>query len=471
MAKPNLIPVVLAVVVALGLSACASQPAKPPALELPSQPAKPAPAELDRWWLSFADPQLDKLIDEALAHNSDVLLASERVQAARASLALATSALYPEVNATGSASRNSSSQATDQPRQPGAPVATNTYRLGLAMSYELDLWGRVAAGRMMAEQTVNASRYNQEAGRAMVAAAVVRSYFTLLSLDRQLQMAERHLAIRQELRTLRQKRRAAGLDGPDSLEAAEQALAQASGNRAQLASGRDKAELALAGLLGRSPRQIVEAKPDRATGFERYAGTAEIPAGLPSDLLQRRPDVRAAEADYAAADAGVAEARRRYFPSLSLTGFLGGESASLSDVLKSAARTWNVAAAVSQPLTGFVRIGAQVDAAEANKRQAELRYQQVARSAYTDALSALTQHRSSRDSWREAEKRLQSQQRLDQLAQLRFKQGVIDRLALLEAESGRLGAEYERDNALRDRLTALVDVYQALGGGWSGKLE
>lgn len=455
-------PTLLALLVAAGLAGCATTP--PPALELPTPQGETAPAELGQWWQSLNDPTLNALIDEALAHNADVLIAIESVGQSRATLRQAKVALLPDVNATLNATRRNPSDETSQPGQGGT---SNVFTGGFSVSYEIDLWGRVWKAKDAALANLLASQYARESTRSAVAAQTARSYFALLALDAEEALLTQTLATRDEAYTLQQKRYSAGAAGEYELKLAEAERASVAAALPQTVAAREKAEAALAVLLGRSPKAVIEGHVARGNGLAVLAKAPEIPAGLPADLLTRRPDVRQAEAQLAFADASLDEAKRRYFPSLTLTGFLGGESLELSDLFSAPARTWNIAGQLLQPIVGMAKIDAQVDSAKASRNQAEISYAQTARAAYGDARSALATHRGAREALIATEARADAQNKVKELADKRYKAGVSSYLDQLNAERDRLAAERDRVSALQARLNALVDVYQALGGGWS----
>ncbi|MFC4158038.1 efflux transporter outer membrane subunit [Chitinimonas lacunae] len=460
-------PLIAALALAGLLAGCATTPTAPPQLELPQGTLASAPVELERWWTSFQDPALTGLIDEALANNVDVLAAQQRLAQSRAELGLANSAFLPEVGLALSGSRGSASGDVQQPRQAQPTPTGNQYRGGLTLSYEIDLSGRLRAARTAADARLAASRYAREGTAASVAGQVAKAYFTLLHLDADQALATQALSARQEALGLRHKLLSAGMARREDIQLAEAQLASTRASLVQTEALRERAEASLAVLLGRSPRQIMAAAPPREPVLAKLAQAPEIPAGLHAELLQRRPDVRAAEAQLVAASAGVDEARARYFPSLSLSGFFGGESLSLSNLLESSTRTWNIGAAIAQPLVGLYRVGRQVEQAQAVREQVLLTYQQTARQAYADTRAALAAHRAAREQLVAAESTAKAVAAVSELTNLRLRQGAASRLDLLDVENDRLSVERNRATALRDRVNALVDVYQALGGGWS----
>ncbi len=458
----------LAVALTLTIAGCAST-YQALQLELPTAAQDSAPAEFAAWWQQFNDPVLTALVEEALAHNVDVLTAMQSVEQSRSSLRQAKLAMLPDVSLGGNVTRQ---QASDYTAQPGQTGISTIYNAGFNASYEIDLWGRAWKARDAVAAQLLASQYARETTRSAIAAQTARSYFTLLALDAQLALLQQTQSTRNDALRLQQMRFRAGASGDYELQLSQAELASVTARLPATTAALEQAEAALAVLLGRSPRDIVEGHVARGTELQALSATPEIPAGLTADLLTRRPDVRQAEARLAAADANLQETRRRYFPGLGITGFFGAESLSLSTLLDSAARSWNVTGAVTQSIVGLAKVGAQVDAAEATRTQAELAYAQAARNAYADARSALAGQRAAREVLVATQQRVDNQSRVKSIVELRYKGGAVSFLDLLNAERDRLSAETDRVTALQDRLNSLVDVYQAFGGGWnSGNRE
>jgi multidrug efflux system outer membrane protein len=451
------------------LAACATQ-TKPPTFELPEQMNAPAAefAGLDRWWMLFNDAQLTALIEEALQNNLDLRAAVARIDEARATLAIARSSLFPSLDASAQAARSRRSGAT--PFAFGPPIST-VYDAGLRSAYEVDLWGKLRAGRSAAEAQWYASRYSAQTVRMALAAQVASTYFNLRALDAELSVARATLATRVENLRLQRSRYSAGVANEFEVQQADAERAAVAALVPALERAVAQAESALAVLAGRSPRGVYTPVVARGAELEKVSAPPEVPSGLPSDLLARRPDLRSAEANLASADARIDEARAQYFPSLSLTASYGGESTELSDLLTAPARVWSIAGGLLQPIIGIARIGAQVDAATARREQAVIAYQQAVQSAFRDAHDALAAHRSARAVFVAQEERRAALAEALRLADLRYRNGYSSYLEVLDAQRNLLAAERERLNALRDRQTALVDLYKALGGGWPGQIE
>jgi multidrug efflux system outer membrane protein len=456
-----------ALVAAALLSACSLMPRPAPDLDLPQLTAT-TPIELDRWWQSFMDPVLDGLIAEALSRNDDVVIAAQRVQASQATLDLVRINRLPDASLSLSGSR---AQYSNERPIPGRPRQYNTVVGGFNASYELDLFGRLSGQRDVARQQLAASRYAQEGLRASVTAQVARAYFSLRALDADEALLTQTLSTRESALSLRDRQFAAGAISRYDLEIARSERASVAASLAGTRSAREQAETALSVLLGRTPRELVEKMPDRGLALSLLAVQPEIPTGLTSDLLARRADVRAAEANLAAASLSVEVARTQWFPTISLTAALGGESASLGNLLSSSARTWNIGAAIAQPLVGLLSTRALVAQSEAERAQIEQTYRQAARQAYADALTALSAARGAREAMEQTTLLFDATRNARDLAEKSFDAGRASRIVLLDAERERLSAERQLIATRLDRVTALVNTYQALGGGWSGRIE
>ncbi len=454
----------IALLIAVMVSACASTDTRLPTVELPEPSATPV-VDIQRWWLQFDDPQLTALVDEALAANLDLRLAISRIDEARANLRLARSNLYPSLDAEFGARRARNSQSTEFVF-PG-PSITTGYVGGLQAAYEVDLWGRLASGRNAVEAELLATRYSVETVRTALAAQVASTYFALRGFDAELQISRDTLGTRAENTKLQKQRFDAGLVGEYELRLSEAERLSVAAVIPALERSIAQTEAALAVLAGRTAREVYAPRVARGYELARASSGLEVPPGLPADLLARRPDIRQAEANLVAASARIDEARAQYFPSLVLTGRFGGESADLSDLFSAPARVWSIAGTLLQPIIAAGRIGAQVDGATARRNQAEIGYVQSVQAAFRDAHDALVAHRSARDVFiAQDERRTQLIDAL-RLADLRYQSGYSSFIDVLDNQRNLLDAERARVNALRDRQTALVDLYKALGGGWS----
>ena len=455
------------------LAACAGL--KPdytkPAVDLPAgwrdAPADGVQARDARWWKVYGDPVLDRLVDEALAHNANVMLAIARVDEARAAL-LATSAdQRPQVSASANRSRTRVSQRGPTPLPQGVDPQFNDTRVAVGVSYEIDLWGRLRNATQAARAELLASEAARETVLITLTSDLAQGYFALRAFDGQLEATRRSLAARSEALGMQKKR----FDVGDISEFDYRQLqADVAADRALLPAlelQRAQQENALAVLLGKSPRAIYEGALEAGSDPEDRTLAIVVPAGLPSDLLLRRPDLIQAEQTLIAANARVAVARAAYFPTLSLTGTLGSESVALSDLFTGPAGMWQAALAAGQPIYAGGRIDAQVQAAGARERQALAQYQLAIQNAFRDVRDALVAQAKARERLEAESERVTALRTTLRFARLRYQNGMTGQLEVLDAERNLLAAEQNRIDALRSQRAAIADLFKALGGVWS----
>ncbi len=457
-----------ALVAALVLAGCAVNQPAPPVSDLPAPTATAADnALLARWWVAFDDSALTALVDEALANNLDLKAALSRIELARAQILLAQANLYPTVNLNANAGRSRISGATPGNSQPGVQLVSNDYLLGIDMSYELDIWGKYRSGALAAQNDLVASRYYREVVRITVAADVAAAYFRLRAADAELALLRDTLASRKDTVQLQRDRWDAGLIGDYDLRQAEAEVSSVVGNIARSQQAIGLLESALAVLVGRSPRAVFTPEVGRGKPIELAAGVPFLPEGLPSGVLERRPDIRRSEALLAASDLRITEARADYFPALTLTGLYGSESAALADLFNPPAAIWRFGLALVQPIIGIKRVDAAVDAATARRDAALVDYQQTVQGAFRDVHDALVVNRTSREILAaESARRDQIAAALD-VANLRYSAGRTSYLEVLDAQRTLLVADTQRIAAARDARLSIVGFAKALGGGWS----
>ena len=442
-----------------------------PAVDLPAgwrdAPADGVQARDARWWKVYGDPVLDRLVDEALAHNANVMLAIARVDEARAALSATSADQRPQVSAGANRSRTRVSQRGPVPLSPDVNPEFNNTRATVGVSYEIDLWGRLRNATQAARADLLATEAARETVLITLTSDVAQAYFALRAFDGQLDATRRSLAARSEALGM-QKRR---FDVGDISEFDYRQLqADVAADRALLPVlelQRAQQENALAVLLGKSPRAIYEGALEAGSDPEDRTLAIVVPAGLPSDLLLRRPDLIQAEQTLIAANARVAVARAAYFPTLSLTGTLGSESVALSDLFTGPAGMWQAALAAGQPIYAGGRIDAQVQAAGARERQALAQYQLAIQNAFRDVRDALVAQAKARERLEAESERVTALRTTLRFARLRYQNGMTGQLEVLDAERNLLAAEQNRIDALRSQRAAIADLFKALGGVWS----
>jgi multidrug efflux system outer membrane protein len=296
---------------------------------------------------------------------------------------------------------------------------------------------------------------------------VVRAYFALVALDAQVEATRRSLALRAEGLDLQRVRIQAGLINEFALRQLEAEVAAARAQLPALEANRTAQELALAVLLGRSPRAIMEGAVERRAGLGEPAA-AVVPEGLPSDLLLRRPDVASAEQVLIANNARISEARAALFPRIGLTGYLGSESTALGDLFSGPAAIWSLGFALAQPIFQGGRLFAEVDAVKARERQAVARYQKTLQEAFREVRQALYTQVKAREAFEAESARTVALEEALRLSRIRYQNGLLSLLEVLDSERNLLQAELNRSDALRVQRAAVADLVKALGGGWQG---
>jgi len=416
------------------------------------------------WWKAYNDPALDKLMAEALAHNRDLKLAAARIEEARASLGLAEADRYPEVQIGADAGR---SRVTSKGTMPITTPTSNNFKLNLQAAWEVDLWGRYRAASAAARADLLATEYARQAIHSSLTGTLAQSYFALAALDAQTRLAQDTLANRREAVKLQRLRFEGGVSSELLLRQAEAEAANIEVSLAQLAQQVRQQELALAVLLGRDPRALMQTSVTRGAGLFQLALPPAIPSGLPSDLLLRRPDLRQAEQKLLSSQARIREAGAAIYPNLSLTAHLGSESKALSDLFTSPASIWGLAAGISQTIFNAGRTEAAVNAAGARQDQALIAYEQAVQTAFKEVLDALVAHRQARETSSAEADRVRALQRAAELAALRFQNGVSNYLEVLDAQRVFRAARSELIAARYEHAAAWVEIerLRAIPGG------
>ena len=412
------------------------------------------------WWRLYGDATLDELVASARKTNADVRLAAARVQEAEAVLREARAALWPDVSAgyTYSRARVSTSSV---PAPPAGSVMRPNHSLVLAStSYELDFWGRFARASEAAQANLLASRLSQDTVGLTLAGATAQAYFALRSLDSQLQVLDLSIRLREESLTIARTRLEAGLASELDVYQAEGALADALFQRRDTARNRALVERQLAQLTGRLDLKL-------APGEVFSLPLPPVPpAGLPSTLLERRPDIRAAEESLVAANAQIGVARAAMFPTLSLTGTFGFQSAEFGDLLANGARVWTVGAGLVGPIFDAGRRGARVDQAGARYEQLVAGYQRAIETGFREVADALVNVQESGRAEDELRGRLEAARKALELSRLRYESGYSPYLEVLDAQRTANDAAITFVRNRQARLAFSVDLIKALGGGW-----
>lgn len=452
-----------------GLSACTMGPSwQRPAEALPATyssaaaltPAEQAQTSLSPWWETLGDPELNQWVNKALLESPQTRIAAARVEEADALMRQAGASLFPEVNLALGGVNNRVTQLGTTPVPTGVPVVRSDRVLNLSTSYELDVWGRVRSADQAARAQALASRYAQATVHTTLASALVQSWVNLRSLDAQLELLQNNLQTRQDTLAFTQRRQVGGLASQLDAQAALPAVLSLQSQIAETQRQRSLAQNLVAVLVNQ-PGLVVAARSD-------LPHAPNVPPGLPSALLEARPDVREAQAQLMGAHARIGVARAALFPTLSLTAATGAQSADLSNLLKPEAFTFALGLNILAPIFDAGRRDAVVAQVRAQQRQLAANYQQVVLGALRDVRDALI----STEQW-QASIAVLTQQR-DALAdnlrltELREASGYSASAQVLDAKRNLNDAELALVRARAARLAAHVDLVKALGGGWPG---
>ncbi len=445
------------------LSGCAVGPNyKRPPIAAPEQvrgetgPAQAASLADRAWWEIFDDDTLKGLLDEALKDGYDVRLAVARVEEARANAGIARSEFFPQIDYQGQWSRSRQSEFL----APGVGTVS-LHDVNLGLTWEIDLWGRI---RRSSESALAQYLASEEARRGVLlslVSEVATDYFQLRQLDQRLEIARRTTTAFQETYDLFGRRLEAGMASALETASAEASLATVAGQVPQLESQIVALENAIGLLLGRNPGPI-----GRGASLTDLFLPPEVPAGLPSDLLRRRPDVKQAEQQLIAANANVGAAMANFFPTISLTGAFGGVSSDVSDLFQTG-KTWSIAAGLTGPLFQGLRLKNQYDARVAQWEQAKTQYERAVTNAFGEVSSAIVAHQKLAQAEKEQARAVAAYRQAVTLSNQRYVSGFSGYLDVLQAEQNLFPAENALAQIRFNRLANFVQLYKALGGGWN----
>jgi multidrug efflux system outer membrane protein len=460
------------IALAATLSGCVVTHVDPQKPELPLPEALPAQTQAtvdlpNPWWTLFGDEQLNRLVDEALAASPDVQIAAARVAQARAGLTIANADRLPFLNAEGNATRSKSSELATA--IPGADRYRTMYTVQGSVGFELDLWGQYLRASQSARAQLLNTEFGREATKLSLTGDVARNYFGLIAAAEQLARGRDTLATREESVRLEKLRFDAGESDEFTFKRAEAEAAATHRSVHQLELELVQRTNALGVLLGRSPRQLV----DEAISVQGISlpQPVSLPAALPSAVLERRPDIGAAEAALASSAYDIGVARAQLFPSISLTGVFGSVSPELDDLFTKPAEAWSASGGILQPIFQGGRLRANVRRAEAVREERKAQYAQTVQSAFREVLDAL-QGQQLIGGVREANaQQVAALARATELAELRYDQGDIAYLELLDVRRNLFQAEIDLVAAQRDALLNTVDLALAVGGGLGDRAE
>ena len=447
------------------LSGCAMGPDySRPAVESPAAYRIDYPKAADvantRWWEQFGDPALNQLVEDALRGNLDVKQAAARVERFLGALRTTRSQFFPQFGYGADVSSNRASTVGQPPLGPGVDPNYSLYQASLTADWQIDLFGRVRRQSEQAQAAVYASEQGRRGVILSLVATTASAYINLRALDRQLEIARDTAKNYGETQSLFGLRLKGGVISEVEMSQIESQYQAALAAIPAFEFSIAQQENLISILLGRNPGPIA-----RARTIDELTAPA-IPAGLPAELLERRPDILQAEQNLVAANANIGATKALYFPSFSITGAFGWVSTAASDFLTGPARAWTAALGVSGPLFTFGAIEGQVRSSEAARDEAVLFYQQAILNALQETNNALVGSQKTSEQAEAQARRVRALRNYARLSRARFDNGAASYVEVLVAENDLFTAELNAVSAQADRLTQIINVYKAMGGGW-----
>ncbi|MDR2549933.1 MAG: efflux transporter outer membrane subunit [Desulfobulbus sp.] len=430
---------------------------------LPEQEARQL-ADTD-WWRQFNDPVLDRLIATALQENKDLLIAAARIEEFAGRYGIVRADLFPQIGASADYTRQRVTETGENQLVPGYKVTTNSFSAALNASWEIDLWGRIRRSTEAARAQLIASEEGRRAVVLTLVSNVAGAYINLRDLDRQLEISRNTAKSRGESYALFQERFNGGIVSDLELSQNRSQYQEALASIPPLEKAIAQQENSLCVLLGRNPGPIARGKT-----IDELILPAVI-AGIPSDLLERRPDIRQAEQNLIAANAQIGVAKAAYFPTISLTGALGTASGELSDLFKGPSRIWQYSVPVAMPIFTAGKIAGSVREAEALQQQALLGYQQAIQNGFREVNDALVAQQQTDKQLETQKSQVAALRQYADIARLRYDNGYTDFLTVLDAERSLFSAELSYAQTQGELHLARIALYKAVGGGWVDKAD
>ena len=437
-----------------------------PALAV-SKTANVQPLAIDRWWTLLGDPALERLVDEALARNADLEIALGRVHEAQATLDVVRAAQSPTLDAQARNGRSKQSAVGATPLPPGIARETSSHRFSLEAGYDVDLWGRFSSGTKAARNQLLATEWARTAIEWSLTARVAETYFELAAVDRQIAVSQAMRASRSRNVEVRRREHDAGAGSEFDLRRAEAELTSTDATVASLGRSRAALEHTMLLLLGRTPGEIATGELRRVMLDEARPLSTVLPQGAAAELLVRRPDLRQSEAELAAANYSIDAARAATLPSVRLTGSLGSDARSMSDLFTGPAAIWSLFATVTQPLIDGGKLKARVREEQARAEQALASYRKAVAGAVLDVREAYETLDLTAQGFEAQRARVASLERARSLAALGYDNGALSQLDLLDAERNLYQAQLDQVSAYRDQLLGQIAAFKALGGGYT----
>lgn len=412
------------------------------------------------WWTLFEDANLNELVNQALTHNRDIQIAAAQVEEAEAVLRQTNAGLFPQIDLATSASRSRVSTLAAQP-SIGSPIRDDR-RIAASTAFEIDFWGKLRRASESARAQALASTYGRDVVMLTLASTTTQTYFSLRSLDAQIAALGNSVKSRSETYDVVKSRVDAGFASDLDLNQALGARADANAQLKELERQRSLIEHQLGTLTGKLDLTMTPGS------IQTMPVPPTPPAGLPSSLLDRRPDIRAAEQNLIAANAQIGVAKAALFPTISLTGSYGGQSSALDTLFDSGARIWSAAFGLTLPIFDAGRNAAKLAQSEARQKQSLANYQKTIETAFREVLDAIGNVRQSTLAETDLQARLNAAQKTLALATIRYDAGYVGYLDVLDAQRTANDAELALVRNRQSRLAYTVDFMKSLGGGWSG---
>jgi outer membrane protein, multidrug efflux system len=438
----------------------------PPAFRAPEPlPPDQAASLADlKWFEVFKDPELQNLVRTGLAQNYDLRDAVTRVEQARANFGITRSNQFPNVSAGGDVEFTRLSRDGSLPL-PASFVPSQNRTWGEAslklLSFELDLWGRLRRATESSRASLLAAEENRKAVVTTLVSDIATAYFNLRELDYELDISTRTLGTRKDSLQLTELRRGGGVATILDLRQAEQLIETAAETIPALEQQIGQTENQISLLLGKNPQAIARGKSLTEQEFP-----PEIPAGLPSALLERRPDIRAAEQNLIAANAQIGVAKAAYFPQISLTAALGGQSTQLTSLFAGPKSIYSFIPQISQPIFEAGRLKSGVKLAQAQRDSMLVAYEKSIQTAFTEVSNALIAHQRTRESRVHQQALVVALEDRKRLSYMRYRGGVDTQLNALDSDRDLFQAELTLAQLKRNEILSIVELYKALGGGW-----
>jgi len=425
---------------------------------IPQEATQPAAESIgdQKWWEVFQDPQLQDLIHTALQQNYDVRIAATRILQAQAQVGITRADQLPTISGGVEAVNQRSARSKFFPA-----FETSSNQVDLSLAWELDFWGKYRRATESARANLLATQWARQAVISTLVSDVAAAYFQLRELDLELDISRRTLASRRDSLQLTQTLASGGATSMLDVRQAEQLVFTAAETIPDLERRIEQQENFLSILLGNNPGPIT-----RGTKLTEQPHAPEIPAGLPSSLLERRPDIRQAEAQLIAANAQIGVAKAAYFPQINLTASGGYQSSALTSLFTGPAGLWNFGGSLVQPIFTGGRIRSNVKFTEARQQEAALVYQQTIQQAFRGVSDALVEYRKDREFREQQEQLTFSAEDAARLSETRYRGGATSYLEVLTNETNYFDAELGLAQAQLNELLGLVRTYRNLGGGW-----